>query len=263
MTNIYTPVDTAALPAVNFNAPLLNPSPTGLYPVTAFTEEGDGPVRFISEGVRIWPHNYGGAGAFGVWGAGWCSDPGEDLKTGARPSPHDPFAPITVWAYDQCDLTPESETDVQNRVLQNLRLLEQTAVENEVGARMLTDAGSPASATDLADAIGQLEAALAETQTIGVIHANPYYAAIACRFNGLLRYSGTKMITPMGHTWCFGGGYTNALTDTLVATSPVYGWRDDVVVRSTVKVEWNQFVAVAERSVSIGYEACIAAATIS
>lgn len=53
------------------------------------------------------------------------------------------------------------------------------------------------------------------------------------------------------------------MSDTLVATSPLYGWRDAVAVRDTIEARYNQYVAIAERSVVIGYERAIGAATIT
>ena len=45
----------------------------------------------------------------------------------------------------------------------------------------------------------------------------------------------------------------------LIATSPVFGWRDTVQVRTVLKQDENIFAAVAERSVVVGYEKLIAA----
>lgn len=61
----------------------------------------------------------------------------------------------------------------------------------------------------------------------------------------------------------FGGGYIEGLGDTLVGTSPTFGWRDQPVLREAIEARYNQFVAVAERSVVIGYEHAVGAATIT
>ena len=71
------------------------------------------------------------------------------------------------------------------------------------------------------------------------------------------------LTTPAGHRWVFGGGYAaGGLGDTLVATSPIFGWRDEVALRDATKYEHNLFAAVAERSVLIGYEKNLGAATV-
>ena len=66
---------------IQFDSPLVDPLPTGLYPVTRWSE-ATGPSRFLLAGVQMSVHNYGGEDAFGVWGAGWCGDPGSEEKGG-------------------------------------------------------------------------------------------------------------------------------------------------------------------------------------
>jgi hypothetical protein len=215
-----TPTVAAPLPAMEFQTPLLNPSPTGLCAATTWTDLGAGePLRFLGEGVRFWPHNYGGESAFGVWDVSWCAAPGENLKEGTRPAVPDPFAPVAVWAFDQCDLSAPSQGDVRER---NLRLLEHTAVEREFAARLLADAPAPVSAGDIVEAVGAIEAAFAKTNTVGMIHASAVMAAPAASASVALK-SGTALRTPLGHVWVFGGGYVEGLGDTLVGTSPTFG----------------------------------------
>lgn len=251
----------AVIPAVEFEAPLVNPSPQGLYPITTWTEVA-GPSRFLGEGVRIRPHNYGGADAFGVWDATWCAEPGEITKEGTRPDPLDPFAPVVVWAVDQCDLTSPSQAEVRERAAQNLRLLEQTAVEAAFAERLLDDIDTSSTVGNVAQAVSYLEAMLAITNTTGFIHAPAKLAAEAAQSQLIVR-SGTSLKTPLGHTWVFGGGYEQGgLDEYLVATSQPFGWRSEPTVRDTIEARYNQYVAVAERAVVVGYEALIGAAVI-
>lgn len=250
---------TPGLDPVRFDAPLVNPSPNGLYGVTTWDETTL--PRWLASGVEVRPHNYGGEDAFGVWAAEWCGDPGDEIKDGTRPEPDDPFLPITVWAYAQCDLTAPSKVETRARAQQNLRLLEQNAVEREFSARLLADVGTPEAAADIIAAVGYLEGELAKAGVIGLIHASADLAAYAARFN-LITRAGGVLKTPLGHTWVFGGGYVEGLGDTLVATSPTFGWRDTVSLREADEVRYNQFVAVAERSAVVGYEKAVAAATI-
>lgn len=251
---------------VQFEVPLANPSPQGLFAATAFAEEA-GPTRFLAqEGVDFRVHNYGGGAATGVWGAPWCVSPDDltddDVKEGVRPDFPDTFVPMTVWAYDECDLTAPSQDEVRERVKQNLRLTEQISAEREFADRLLTDAGTPDSVADIIAAVGTLEGDIAKTGTLGLIHASASMAAAASNA-GLIQRSGGKLLTPLGHQWVFGGGYVEGLEATLVATSPTYGWRDTVAVREATKHERNLFVAVAERSLVIGYEAVLGAAEIT
>ncbi|AER47662.1 hypothetical protein [Mycolicibacterium goodii] len=248
-----------------FDPPLVNPAPNGLYTATTW-EPTDGPPRWLAAGMQFNVHNYGGAEAFGVWGASWCVSADEltedDFKTGERPELPNPYDPIVVWAFDYCDLTARSREEVRTRARQNLRIVEQAAVEREFAERMLLDGGAADTAVNLVDAVSQLEAVLAETNTLGFIHASPRLAAYAAAANLVVR-SGTALKTPLGHTWVFGGGYVEGLGTTLVATSPTFGWRTEPIVHEAMKIEWNRFVAVAERSVLIGYEALLGAVSIT
>jgi hypothetical protein len=339
----------ALLPAVEFDPPLVNPAPNGLFPVVSWTEVGDAPSRFLGEGVRVRTINYGGEDSTGVWGAPWCGvaktvlitgaptggtftltydgqttstiafnasaatvqtalealsnlevgevtvtgDPGgpytvalavdgtltgsgagltggttpavvvaDEVKEGDRPVFPDPFAPITAWAYDQCDLTAASRQEVRDNAAQWLRLMEQTDVEHALALRMLADAGVPDTASDIVGALGHLEGLLAVTNTVGVIHASATWAVSAAQAS-LIRYTGGGPLTPMGHRWVFGGGYVDGLADTLVATSQVFGWRDAPQIRETVEAKFNQFVAIAERSFAVGYESVVGAVDVT
>ena len=251
---------TSALQSIPFEAPVLNPAANGLYNATTWFETDAGaPSRFLGAGVQIRPHNFGGEDAFGVWGAGWCAQlddlTEDDVKDGERPTGLDPFEPMVVWAYDQCDLTLPSQREVRERAAQNMRLLEQNAVEHEFAERLLTDIAdqgiSPLPTIPIVGlgpvpsitlSVAHIETEFAKTNTIGLIHAAPKHAAFAVQAGVAIR-SGTKYVSPLGHQWVFGGGYVDVLgngTIDLVGTSPTFGWRDDVQVRDTIKQETNQ-----------------------
>lgn len=252
------------LQAVQFDVPLVNPAPNGLFPVTNWTEDA-GPLRWLPSGVDFRVFNYGGSEAFGVWGADWCvaeEDLGEDdVKTGERPDFPDAFVALTTWAYDECDLTKRSQDEVRARARQTHRLLEPNAAEAKFAERLLDDAPSPTSVDSIVAAVGALEEAFAATNTVGLIHARAGLAGVAAQAQLIVR-SGAALKTPLGHTWVFGGGYADALEDTLIATSPTYGWRGPVEVRDGAKLEHNRFKAVAERSLVVGYEALVGAVEI-
>lgn len=254
-----------SLMAVQFDVPLVNPAPNGLFPVTNWTEDA-GPLRWLPSGVEFRVFNYGGSDAFGEWGAEWCAvteDLGEDdVKTGERPEFPDAFVAMTTWAYDECDLTKRSRDEVRTRAQQTHRLQEPNAAEARFATRLLTDAAAADVAPDIVGAVGRLEAQLALTNTVGLVHASPRWAAVAAQANLIVR-SGAALKTPMGHTWVFGGGYVTGLGDTLVASSPTFGWRGPVEVRDAMKLEHNRFYAIAERSLVIGYEAAVGAVTIT
>ena len=252
---------TAFMPG-HFVPPLLNPSPQGLYAATAWQESAD-PLRWLPDGVQIETWNFDGA--FGVWEADWCAqeaDLDDEVKRGFRPEFPDAFQAMTLWGADECDLTRASRSEVETRAQHSLRMNEQVAAETAVAARLLADAGTPGAAASIVETVGLLEAAFAKTSTTGLIHASAGLAAVAAE-KGLVTRSGAKLLTPLGHQWVFGGGYVDTLDDTLVASSPTFGWRGAVQTRAVPELQYNQYRAVAERSLVIGYEAVVAAATIS
>jgi hypothetical protein len=347
LSTLTTPMP---LPSIPFDAPLVSPAQIGLYPLVDW-DEANGPSRFLGEGVYVRPFNYGGAAAFGIWGAAWCGDveqitvsgtggtwtytydgaptgalannisvdnlqraidalpnvddgqvyvssPGAGVylvshsipgttsvngasltgpaagaktepvrKQGERPEDGDPFPPITAWGADECGPGRDSEAEQIVRAQQNLKLLEPIAVERELAERMLADAAANsaiATRSRLASGIAYLEGLLAETGTVGIIHASAQWAAIAAN-QQLLPYQQTVGLkTRLGHQFAFGGGYVDGLGLTLVATSAVYGWRDTVMVRTAMSSSPydNRVIAIAERSVCVAYEELIGAVTI-
>ncbi|ORB32797.1 hypothetical protein [Mycobacterium persicum] len=257
---------TTPLP-VHFETPLVNPSPGGLYPATQWTEEGDGPTRWLSGGVEVRGGNYSDGQASGIWDAPWCEPPALDgpRKEGERQTILDIFEPVTVWAYDECDLTAPSRAEVRQRAAQILRLEEAVAVEREFAARLLLDAadlGATPTVADVIAAVAALEAAMAKTNTLGYFHLGMQWAARLASAHLLVR-TGTGFTTPTGHRLILGGGYVEGLADTIVATSQPFGWRSSVQVREAVDERHNTYAAIAERSVVVGYEALIAAVTIT
>ncbi|MGD1282051.1 hypothetical protein ACKUUI_02320 [Mycobacterium seoulense] len=254
---------TAPLP-LHFDAPALNPTAFGLYASTLWTEVApDEPSRHLT-GVEVRGTNYPNGQASGVWNAPWCGDPAPgQLKTGTRPDILDPFDPITVWAYDSCDLTEPSRAEVQARAAQTFRLEEQPMVERAFADRLLLDAadlGTPQTSATFKQAVGYLEGAAALTNTTVFFHAGAQWASQEL---GLVVKNGTRWTSPLGHTWVFGGGYVEGLDDMIVATSQPFGWRDQVQVRTTMDERENTFIAIAERTVLVGYEAVIAAVQIT
>jgi hypothetical protein len=247
--------------AVHFTAPPVNPTAFGLYAVTDWTPDAEG--RFL-HGVEVRGNNYPNGAASGVWHAPWCGDPTPgEIKQGERQGILDPFEPITVWAADECDLTEPSRREVEGNAQQILRLEEQPMVEREFAERLKLDAadlGPAETAASLKLAVGYLEGAMALTNTIGYFHVGAQWASQEL---GLFVKNGTRWVSPLGHIWVIGGGYVEGLDDQIVATSQPFGWRDTATTRTAIDAHNNVYVAVAERSVTIGYEACIASVTIT
>jgi hypothetical protein len=253
----------SALP-VHFAAPPLNPTAFGLYASTLWTEVTvDEPSRHLM-GVEIRGTNYPDGRASGVWEEPWCGAPAAgQKKEGTRPDILDPFDPVTVWAYDECDLTEPSRREIEENAAQTFRLEEQPMVEREFAERLKLDAadlGAPQTTATFRQAVGYLEGAAALTNTTVFFHAGAQWASQEL---GLVVKSGTRWVSPLGHIWVFGGGYVEGLDDMIVATSQPFGWRDQMQVRTAIDERANIYAAIAERTVLVGYEAVIAAATIT
>ncbi|BBB42860.1 hypothetical protein [Mycobacteroides abscessus] len=256
---------TAALSPVQFEAPLVNPAPNGLVAATQWVDES-GPLRWLPSGVEFRVFNYGGGTQFGVWSAAWNATESElkpaDVKKGERPAFLDAFIAQTTYASDDCSLLKRSRDEIRVRAQQVHRVLEPIQTEKTLAARMLLDAGTPAAKTGIVAAIGAIEGLIADTGTVGVIHASAELAAPAAQAN-LIRYNNGRLVSPLGNTWVFGGGYVSALGAKLIATSPTYGWRGPVELRDAPSLQHNEFKAIAERSLVVGYEALIGAVNIT
>lgn len=245
-----------------FDPPLV-PTPRGLFAAVTWLQDGTLPLRFL-DGLQVRQQNIGLDGQFGVWDEDWCTPP--DSATAATKIKARPPAvifdvdPITVYAYDhnQCgDMTVDSRAEVQQRAVHVMALTEQLSVEHSIGARLIADAPAPVPAASVTVGVSELEVAMAKVGLTGYLHASPKWAAYLAESR--LNLGGRS---PLGHTWVFGGGYADTLGDTIVATTQLYGWRGPMSVRDAIKLELNQYVVIAERSMAIAYEAAVAAVTV-
>lgn len=243
------------LPPFDYPAPMVNPSMTGLYAVATLIPAAS-PASRLSGGVIIHPVNCGGNA--GLWPADPCAPTGDASKHGERPLPSAAFVPVTVWGWDQCDLA-EPEDALLSRAEQALTLSEQGMVESALAVRLAADGAPLGTATDIVDAVGKLELALADAGIVGVIHANARVAAIA-EDKGMIIRTGSALRTPLGHLWAFGAGYDFGV---LHATGTPTVWRDAITARTSIAPFENLRVAVAERTILAGYECHIAAVTVA
>jgi hypothetical protein len=255
---------TTLLP-VRFEPPLQNPAPGGLYTNVVWTDVAAEEASRHLTGVEVRPvGNFGGAASSGVWDAPWCTPPQLEgsRKEGARAEGLDPFDPTVVWAFDFCDLTEPSRAEVEARAAQTLRMRESLMVARQFADRLLTDA-VPEVVDDVVTALSHLEGEFAEANAVGFVHLSPEWLPVLVAEH-LVTKSGAKWLTPAGHTLILDGGYRAGLGATMVATSaPLLGWRDAAQVRTAMDERHNVYAAVAERSVLVGYEAAIGAATVT
>lgn len=268
---------TAALQPVEFTPPLVAPSsPYGLDAATTWTEGAAGEaLRWLPAGVRFRLRTHRASSAFGVWEAAWCASPddltADDIKDGPAFTDDDPdvFDPMVVWAFDrlqECgNLSAFDRAEVRERARQTFAIREPLAVETEFVTRLLADAPTPTAVDDVVAAVSRLEEAFGTTGTGGLIHARLGLLAVAEDRHMIVRNPATPGVlwTPGGLRWVFGSGYATPLGDTLIGTSPTYGWRSEVALREALHASTEEFVAIAERSIVLGYEAVVAAVTIT
>ncbi len=252
---------------VPFEAPFQNPAPGGLYPNVIWTEvSADEASRHLT-GVEIRGANFPGD-QVGVWDVPWCGVPDLDgpRKDGERGGILDPFEPVVVWAFDSCDLTAPSRREVEQRAAQALRMRESVVVARQFADRLKLDAadlGAIPQVDDVVAALSAIEGDLAEANVVGYVHLSPDWLPVLFSAQ-LVTRSGARWITPGGHAMVLDGGYVAGLGPTLAATSaPIFGWRDELQVRTSLDERRNLYIAIAERSITLGYEAVIAAVEIT
>lgn len=268
---------TAGLPPIEFTPPLVAPiSPYGLEVATAWTETtGVAARRWQPAGVQFRRATHRAPGTSGLWSADWDAAEADltddDTKTGPPPKDDDPdpFLAITIYASDRLqqggNLSEFDRAQAAERLQQTFAIREPIEVETAFATRALADAGTPATADDLVRAVAHLEEGFAATGTFGLIHARVGLLSLAAAGRLIIRDPAEPSVlrTPGGHRWVFGGGYATPLGDKLIASSPTYGWRDEITTTSAMDPLRDLFDVIAERSVVIGYETVIGAVEIS
>lgn len=248
--------------AVVYNAPAVPSQGYGLYTAATIFETGEIPRELIS-GVDIYPYNCDDG--FGSYVPALCDDDPPDKAPGDRGQPLH-ADPLVIWAATEC-APDQTEAEQLGRARQIRTLKEQIIVESAFAERLLADAGTVVDfASNLTDAIGQLEVYLGELGYNGYLHASRKWAVEAGFLNAA---SGTAVLrTKLGNTWVFGGGYDSALGNTIVATGQLFVWRSApiehvVTTGSHVTAAYNNTVyAMSERVVTVGYECAAHAVTI-
>lgn len=233
---------------------------TGLMGAVEWVQDGTEPTRFIDTGVKFRYQNVLLDGQFGVWGESWCGTPATDKVKDRTTSFPEPFTAMTVYGFDHnyCgDLNVECRAEVVERARHALDLNIDQSVETTLSARLITDAGAAPTKTGILATVSYLEGELAKKGLMGFFHVGAQWAAYATEQR--LNIGGR---TPLGHRWVYGGGYVAGLGAKIIVTTQPYGWRGPVSERSTIQHDHNQFIAIAEQTVVVGYEAVLAAATI-
>lgn len=244
---------TNPLPTVEFEAPPVPSSGYGLYSAATLFDTGE--VARHLGGVTLRAYNCDTG--YGTYSTDLCDDAPETKAPGERTTPED-FTPMVVWAASEC--APDATAaEIMGRANHLRTLKEPLLVESAFATKILTDAGAPSTAPDLVSAIGILEEYLGELGFQGYIHLSRHWAAAASQYRWG-NQSGPVLRSPLGHTYVFGGGYGDVLSDTLVATGPLFIWRstpfEQVVTTGTHPTAAlnNTVYGLSERIVTVAYE---------
>ena len=227
-----------AIPPVTYTAVQANPLGGGLYDAASVVDAADG--RHLS-GIMLEPVN---EGISGLW-----EHTGEDNpdKVGERldwPS----FPGTVVWAADSVKTVGASIEGARERAEHILRLREPIEVERFVAGQLLEAEAS--AVASVREQLAHLELELGERGYPGVIHAS---REMLPALKDFIVRQGQAMFTPGGHRWAFGGGY-EALGTTLVGTGAVTVVRAPITQAEAVDTRLNDFHAIAERVVAVGWE---------
>lgn len=227
-----------AIPPVTYTAVQANPLGGGLYDAASVVNAAYG--RHLS-GIMLEPVN---EGISGLWEHAGEDNPDKVGERADWPS----FPGTVVWAADSVKTVGASIEGARERAEHILRLREPVEVERFVAGQLL-EAEASAEAS-VRQQVAHLELELGERGYPGVIHASREMLPFLKEF--IVR-QGQAMFTPGGHRWAFGGGY-EALGTTLVGTGAVTVVRAPITQAETVDTRLNDFHAIAERVVAVGWE---------
>lgn len=227
-----------AIPPVTYTAVQANPLGGGLYDAASVVDAADG--RHLS-GIMLEPVNDGISGLWEYAGEDNPDKVGERLDWPSFPG-------TVVWAADSVKTVGASIEGARERAEHILRLREPIEVEQFVAGQLLqAEANAVAS---VKEQLAHLELELGKRGYPGVVHAS---RELLPALKDFIVRQGQAMFTPGGHRWAFGGGY-EALGTTLVGTGAVTVVRAPITQAEAVDTRLNDFHAIAERVVAVGWE---------
>lgn len=227
-----------AIPPVSYTAVQANPLGGGLYDAASVVDAADG--RHLS-GIMLEPVNDGISGLWEYAGEDNPDKVGERLDWPSFPG-------TVVWAADSVKTVGASIEGARERAEHILRLREPIEVERFVAGQLLEAEAS--AVASVREQLAYLELELGKRGYPGVIHAS---RELLPALKDFIVRQGQAMFTPGGHRWAFGGGY-EALGTTLVGTGAVTVVRAPITQAEAVDTRLNDFHAIAERVVAVGWE---------
>ena len=255
-------------------APDRAPLPYGLFTQLTFRPEGD----------RRW-----------VLGAEWETEPCDTVATNVYdcapttlevPTESNGSGPVgeassfNIVSVVKCSPVGFSPDTANDRALSTLLRGEERAVERALWSGtvdlspVLTGADTvavPAGTYDLAEGLSQLEWAVAQSGSLGIIHVGTALGSLLASAR-MIEAKGTQMFTRLGTPVVVGAGYdqgaTYPTTFTAVATGPAVAYRSETFSPNDLPSDLfdrgrNDLYGSAMRNYTIGFDACLTPTTIS
>lgn len=260
---------TSALLAITHEPALLGPPSKGLFEAVDWLQEGE-PLRFLASGATVRQPNFVSTLQVGTWDEDWnvaAADVSTDKVIKRGDLTDLDFAAFTLYAYDQdpCPhrLMDSAMTAVRTRATALLARHEQALAETKIKTAFDANTPTAATPTDLGGAVSAVETGLAKAlldSGDGYVFAN-VEDATALLAGQFIEKRGGQYFTALDYRVIF--------TTNLVAkgefrgTTKLYGWRGPITTRDHVEHTANDYIAIAERSMVIGYEAVVVAADVT
>lgn len=256
------------IPPLTVSGPARAPRQNGLLSVVNLSPEGTDP-HWQGGGIQWTSPECGPIDGIGSWACDPETVVGlpKDLDSGLLTGEATPF---TVYAPFVCTPVGVSVTEAQGHASTRLLANEEARVEQAfwTGDLENTPNLSGANGYDAPTALGTfdrgylaiaaVEAEIAETYGVGVIHVPVRAASILLAKGGLTR-SGGRIVTDLGTPVAVGAGYPDVLE--IRGTSGLVGVRSEVFTSSNRAGDLldrgtNDLHAIAERSYVLGIEPC-------
>ena len=254
---------TSALLPITFTPPVAGPPTRGIFEAVDWEQDGDGPLRFLEGGVDIRRPNFVTDDQVAVWTEEWNVAAGDVTtdKIQARSDLSDEnFSALTVFAYDRDEcphrLMEEARTFVRNRASSLLARHIQAQVEAHLSTQ-INAAATTASRPSLTGAVGAVERALQGFSTEDVFILAD--AELGAHLANAQLLDGDR--SPLGYRYVFTTGLGLG-TDSLVGITQLYGWRGPAVANDHIEHQTNDYIALAEQSLVVGFERSIIKLTV-
>lgn len=255
----------ADLNPVYYEPKPMGPPSHGLFQAVTWVQDG-GTARFLASGVEIKPINIPSPDQVDVWSEAWNAVAADivESKGGDRPEAfRGQFSLVTLFAYDHSPCAHRLMDEVRSEVRGRAQWLLERYRQRQVAAHISSDLSAVETAVtataDLVSAVSSVESILytdgLEVDDV-VLFAPPELAAYLVKEDML-----KDGHSPLGYRWVFESGLgllDSSDQPTILATTTLYGWRNDPEVHDHISYTTNDYFAFAEQSFVIGWERSVA-----